>query len=189
VGAAARERGPGWRPLASALGARARPRMMPGAAPGVAMRARPWPCGGPRFTPHDVRFDGAHGTGTWPGGQTVPMHPGRAAQVRARAGDAWPQRAPCPTAPRGPGRTLTIRADAPCQPKRRAPLQPKRGRASLRHRPAVDHALAPPVATTGGEPALRGCASIHVTAGALRQSATSRSQPLMRSNGSSLHEL
>lgn len=141
VVAAARERGQGWRQLDLALGDMARPRIVQWAEPGVYSMARPWPCGGPCVTTHACRFTCAHGTVTCPGGQTVPMIPGRAAPCPASACDACLQRTQCTTAKRGPGRPLTIREDEPFQQKRRAKLQTKRGRASLRQRPAVEHAM------------------------------------------------
>src|SRR5262249_47576710 len=147
--AAELERGPGLLQPDIDLGSMASPRMMPWAEQGVDIIARPWPCGGPCCTKHDFRFDFAHGTVTCPGGQTVPMIPGRAAQFRASAGDACPQRAQCTTAKLGQGRTLTIREDEQFQHKLRAQLQTKRGRASLRKRTAVEHAISHPVAHQG----------------------------------------
>ena len=147
--AAALEQGQGWLQLDIDLGYRASPRMVPWAEQGVYIMARPWPCGGPCFTKHDFRFDFAHGTVTCPGGQTVPMMPGRAAQFPASACDVWPQHAPCTTANLGQGRTLTIREDEQFQQKLRAKLQTQRGRASLRKRTAVEHAIAHHVAHQG----------------------------------------
>ena len=116
---------------------------------GVDIIARPWPCGGPCCTKHDFRCNFAHGTVTCPGGQTVPMIPGRAAQFPASACDVCLQRTQCTTAKLGQGRTLTIREDEPCQQQLRAKLQTKRGRASLRKRPAVEQAIAHHVAHQG----------------------------------------
>ena len=147
--AAELEQGQGLLQLDIDLGDMASPRMVPWAEQGVDIIARPWPCGGPCFTKHDFRFDFAHGTVTCPGGQTVPMMPGRAAQFPASACDVCPQRAQCTTAKLGPGRTLTIREDEQLQQKLRAKLQTKRGRASLRTRTAVEHAMAHHVAHQG----------------------------------------
>ena len=147
--AAELERGQGLLQLDIDLGYMASPRIVQWAEQGVYIIARPWPCGGPCFTKHDFRFDFAHGTVTCPGGQTVPMLPGRAAQFPASACDACPQRAQCTTAKLGQGRTLTIRADEQFQQKLRAKLQTKRGRASLRKRTAVEHAIAHLVAHQG----------------------------------------
>ncbi len=143
------EKAPGLLQLDIDLGYMASPRMMQWAEQGVYIIARPWPCGGPCFTKHDFRFDFAHRTVTCPGGQIVPMIPGRAAQFPARACDGCPQRAQCTTAKRGQGRTLTIREDEQFQQKLRAKLQTQRGRASLRKRTAVEHAISHHVAHQG----------------------------------------
>ena len=143
------EKAPGLRQLAIDLGYMASPRIMQWAEQGVYIIARPWPCGGPCFTKHDFRFDFAHGTVTCPGGQTVPMLPGRAAQFPASACDVCPRRAQCTTAKLGQGRTLTIREDEQFQQKLRAKLQTKRGRASLRKRTAVAHAISHHMAHQG----------------------------------------
>ena len=147
--AAELERGQGLLQLDIDLGYMASPRMVQWAEQGVYIIARPWPCGGPCFTKHDFRFDFAHGTVTCPGGQTVPMIPGRAVQFPATACDVCPQRAQCTTAKRGQGRTLTIREDEQFQQKLRAKLQTKRGRASLRKRTAVEHAISHHMAHQG----------------------------------------
>ena len=149
LGAAALERGPGLLQLDIAWGYMASPRIGQWAEPGVSMMARPWPCGGPCFPKPDCSCDLAHGTVTWPGGQPVPMRPGRTAQLPARACAACPQRAPCTTAKLGQGRTRTIRADEPFQQQLRAKLQTKCGRASLRKRTAVEQAMAHHVAHQG----------------------------------------
>ena len=49
----------------------------------------------------------------------------------------------------GQGRSVNIRADEPCQQKRRAQMQPPRGRASLRKRTALEHAIAHQLAHQG----------------------------------------
>jgi hypothetical protein len=140
---------PGLRPLALDLGARASPRMTPWAEQGVSSMARPWPHGGPLCTKDDCPLDLAHGPVTWPGGQTVPLVLGTDAQVPASAGDGGPQRAPGTTARSGPGSRLPIREDAPFQHQRRAKINTKRGRASLRQRTAVEPALAPHIGPQG----------------------------------------
>ena len=131
------------------LGDMASPRMVQWAEQGVYIIARPWPCGGSLFTKHDFTFDFAHGTVACPGGQTVPMTPGSPVQFPARACDACPQRAQCTTAKLGHGRTLTIREDEQFQHKLRAKLKTKRGRAALRKRTAVEHAISPQLAHQG----------------------------------------
>src|SRR5215475_13509414 len=136
------EKAPGLLQLDVDLGYMASPQIGPWAEQGVYIIARPWPCGGALFTKHDFTFDFVHGTVTCPGGQSIPMSPGRTAQFPARACDVCPQRAQCTTAKPGQGRTLTIREDEPFQHKLRAKLRTKRGRAALRKRTAVEHAIA-----------------------------------------------
>ena len=114
--------------------------------PSLAMR---WPCGGPLCTKHAFPGDCVHGTVTGPGGQSVPMPPGRTAQCPAKACDACPQRTPWPPAQRGPGRTLPSREDEPCQQKRRAKLKTPRGRAARRQRTAGEHTIAQQLAHPG----------------------------------------
>jgi Transposase DDE domain len=143
------EHSPGLLQLDIDLGYMASPRIAQWAEHGVYIIARPWPCGGSLFTKHDFAFAFAHGMGTCPGGQTLPMIPGRAGQFPASACDACPQRVQCTTAKLGQGRPLTIREDEQCQQKLRAKLRTKRGRAALRKRTAGEHAIAPQLAPQG----------------------------------------
>jgi Transposase DDE domain len=143
------EQGSGLFPLDIDLGDRASPRIAQGAAPGVHIIARPWPQGGPLFTKHDFTLDCQHGTVTGPNGPTVPMVPGQDAQFPASAGAACPVRAPCTKARLGQGRSLTIREDEQFQQTLRATIKTKRGRASLRKRTAVAHAISHHVAPQG----------------------------------------
>ena len=143
------EQGPGLFQLDIDLGYMASPRIAQWAAQGVHIMARPWPQSGPLFTKDDFTLDFLHGTVTCPNGQTVPMVPGKEAQFPARACDACPLRAQCTTARCGHGRSLTIREDEPFQQKLRAKIKTKRGRASLRKRTAVEHAIAHHVAHRG----------------------------------------
>ena len=147
--AAELEQGPGLCPRDIDRGSMASPRMAQWAAQGVHSIARPWPQGGPLLTTHDGTLDFPHGLVTCPNGQTVPMIPGKDAQCPARAWDACPVRAPCPTARLGHGRSRTIREDEQCQQQLRAKIKTKRGRASLRKRTAVEHAIAHHVAHRG----------------------------------------
>jgi len=135
------EQKPGLLQLDIDLGYMASPRIAPWAEQGVDIIARPWPPGGTLFTKDAFTLDLAHGTVTCPGGQTVPMVPGTDAQFPASACDACPQRAQGTTARSGQGRSLHIRTDEQCQHKLRAKIQTKRGRASLRKRTAVEHAI------------------------------------------------
>jgi hypothetical protein len=131
------------------LGRRVPPSMAHWAEQRVDIIARPWPQGGPLFTKDDFTLDFAHGTVTCAGGQTVPMVPGKDAQFPASACDRCPQRAQCTTARLGRGRSLHIREDEPFQYTLRAKIKPKRGRASLRKRTAVEHAISPHIAHQG----------------------------------------
>jgi hypothetical protein len=143
------EKPPGLLQLDIALGYMASPRMTPWAEQGVYIMARPWPQGGTRLTKDNFTFDFVHGQVTCPGGQTVPMVPGKDAQFPASACDGCPQRAQCPTARIGQGRSLSIREDEPCQHKLRAKSKTKRGRASRRKRTAVEPAISHHIAHQG----------------------------------------
>jgi hypothetical protein len=135
---------PGHRP-----GGLASPRSAPWAAQGVHILARPWPHVGPLCTKAAFPLDCASMRGPWPQRQTGPMVPGRAAQCPAAACAACPGRARCPTATLGHGRRLSLREDEPFQQKLRATIKPTRGRASLRHRTALEHARSHPWAHQG----------------------------------------
>ena len=143
------EKPPGLLQLDIDLGYMASPRILQWAEQDVYLIARPWPQGGTRFTKDDFTFDFVHGYVTCPGGQTVPMVPGQAAQFPASACDGCPQRAQCTTAKIGQGRSLSIREDEPFQHKLRAKIKTKRGRASLRKRTAVEHAISHHIAHQG----------------------------------------
>jgi hypothetical protein len=143
------EKGAGLVQLDIDLGSMASPRIAQWAAQGVHIIARPWPHVGPLFTKPDFTLDFQHGTVTCPNGQTVPMVPGKDTQFRASACDACPVRAQCTKARLGQGRSLTIREDEQFQQKLRAKIKTKRGRASLRKRTAVEHAISHHVAHQG----------------------------------------
>jgi hypothetical protein len=135
------EQGPGLLQLDIDLGYMASPRIAQWAAQGVHIIARPWPQVGDLFTKNDFTLDFVPGTVRCPHGETVPMIPGRNAQFPARACDACPVRAQCTKARLGQGRSLHIREDEQFQHKLRAKIRTKRGRASLRKRTAVEHAI------------------------------------------------
>jgi Transposase DDE domain/Transposase domain (DUF772) len=143
------EQPPGLLQLDIDLGYMASPRIAQWAEQGVYIIARPWPQGGTHFTKDDFTFDFAHGHVTCPGGQTVPMIPGKDAQFPASACDICPQRAQGTTAKSGQGRSLSIREDEQFQHKLRAKIKTKRGRASLRKRTAVEHAISHHLAHQG----------------------------------------
>lgn len=140
-GAEALKHGQGLLQLDIDLGDMASPRIAQWAEQGVHIIARPWPQRGTLFTKDDFTLDSAHGMVTCPGGQTVPMVPGKDAQFPASACDGCPQRAQCTTARLGQGRRLSIRKDEQFQHKLRTKIKTKRGRASLRKRTAVEHAI------------------------------------------------
>ena len=143
------ESGQGLLQLDIDLGSMASPRMTPWAAQGVYIIARPWPQGGPLFSKTDFTLDFSHGIVTCPNGQTVPMIPGREVQFPASACDPCPVRAQCTKARIGQGSSLTMREDELFQQKLRAKLSTKRGRASLRKRTAVEHAISHQLAHQG----------------------------------------
>jgi hypothetical protein len=143
------EKAPGLLQLAVDLGSMASPRMAQGAEQGVYILARPWPQSGPLFTKHDFTLDFARMPVTCPGGQRVPMVPGRHAQFPAAACEACALRAQCTKATHGQGRSLSIREDEPFQQKLRAKMKTQRGRASLRKRTAVEHTIAHQLAHQG----------------------------------------
>jgi Transposase DDE domain/Transposase domain (DUF772) len=143
------EKPPGLLQLDVDLGYMASPRITQWAEQGVYIIARPWPHGGTHFTKDDFTFDFVHGQVTCPGEQTVLMVPGKDAQFPASACDRCPQRAQCTTAKSGQGRSLSIREDEPFQHKLRAKIKTKRGRASLRKRTAVEHAISHHLAHQG----------------------------------------
>jgi hypothetical protein len=135
------EQGPGLRQLDIALGSRASPRIVQWAEQGGHISARPWPHVGHLFTKNDCPLDCVHGKVTCPHGDPVPMSPGRLAQCPASACEACPVRAQCTKARLGQGRSLSRRADEQFQHTLRAKIRTKRGRASLRTRTAVEHAI------------------------------------------------
>ena len=143
------ESGQGLLQLDIDLGYMASPRIAQWAAQGVYIIARPWPQGGVLFTKEDFTLDFAHGAVTCPNGHTVPMVPGKNAQFPASACDTCPMRTQCTTASMGHGRSLTIREDEQFQQKLRAKINTKRGRASLRKRTAVEHAISHQLAHQG----------------------------------------
>jgi hypothetical protein len=106
------------------------------------MIARPWPQVGPLFTKDDFTWDFAAMQVTCPGGQSVPMILGTSVQFPATACDTCVLRAQCTTATYGQGRSVSIRRDEQFQQKLRAKMKTRRGRASLRKRPAVEHTIA-----------------------------------------------
>jgi hypothetical protein len=147
--AEALEQGAGLFQLDIDLGSMASPRIAQWAEQGVHIIARPWPQVGPLFTKDDFTLDFASMRVTCPNRQTVPMIPGRDAQFPAAACDACAVRAQCTKAKLGHGRSVSIREDEQFQQKLRAKIKTKRGRASLRKRTAVEHAISHQLAHQG----------------------------------------
>ena len=87
------EKAPGLLQLDIDLGYMASPRIAQWAEQGVYIIARPWPQVGPLFTKHDFTLDFAGMQVTCPGGQSVPMVPGKPAQFPAAACDVCALRA------------------------------------------------------------------------------------------------
>ena len=147
--AAELEKAPGLLQLDIDLGYMASPRIAQWAEQGVYIIARPWPQVGPLFTKHDFTLDFAGMQVTCPGGQSVPMVLGKPAQFPAALCDVCTLRTQCTKATRGQGRSLSIREDEPFQQKLRTKMKTQRGRASLRKRTAVEHAIAHQLAHQG----------------------------------------
>ena len=143
------EKAPGLLQLDIDLGYMASPRITQWVEQGVYIIARPWPQVGLLFTKNDFTLDFAGMQVTCPGGQTVPMVPGKHGQFPAAACDACALRAQCTKATCGQGRSLSIREDEPFQQKLRAKMKTQRGRASLRKRTAVEHTIAHQLAHQG----------------------------------------
>jgi hypothetical protein len=77
------------------------------------------------------------------------MVPGKTVEFPTSACDACLIRTQCTHAQLGHGRSLHIRADEQFQQKLRAKIRTKRGRASLRKRTAVEHAISHQLAHQG----------------------------------------
>jgi len=143
------EQAPGLLQLDIDLGYMASPRIAQWAAQGVYIIARPWPQSGPLFTKEAFTLDFVGMQVTCPGGQSVPMVLGKQVEFPAAACDTCVLRAQCTKVKYGQGRSLSIREDEQFQQKLRAKIKTQRGRASLRKRTAVEHAIAHQVAHQG----------------------------------------
>jgi len=126
---------------------------------------------------------------TCPGGQSVPMVPGKHAQFPATACDACALRAQCTKAAPGQGRSVSIREDEQFQQKLRAKMKTQRGRASLRKRTAVEHTIAHQLVHQGRRARYKGLRKNSLMAVVMQRSATSRSQHIMRRSIDSLPEV
>ena len=173
------EKPPGLLQLAIDLGSMASPRMAQWAEQGVYIIARPWPQGGTLYTKDDFTLDFAHGTVTCPGGQTVPMVPGKDAQFPPAPVMGVPSErsAPQPGSVKGEAclSVRTNRSSTSSEPRS------KLGADAPRCANAQRLSMRSPITSRikDGVPALRGYARTSVTAAAMRQSGTSRWRPIM----------
>jgi hypothetical protein len=114
-------------------------------ASGGSVFAKPWALRAHRpglFTKGDFKIDLRAKTITCPAGEVEPFEPGDTVEFDPEACGACPLRAKCTQAASGNGRTVSIAADEARQRKYRKLQQTGPGRALLRRRTAVEHALA-----------------------------------------------
>ena len=112
-------------------------------AAGGTVFAKPWaqpPHRPGLFSKKDFKIDLRTKTITCPAGEVEPFEPGATVQFDPEACGACKLRSKCTQA--ASGRTVSIAADEARQRKFRQLQQTKSGRASLRERTAVEHALA-----------------------------------------------
>lgn len=88
------------------------------------------------------RIDLRAKTITCPAGEEEPFEPGETVHFDPEVCGACPLRANCTQAAAGKGRSVSVAEDEALQQKFRALQRTSSGRASLRHRVAVEHALA-----------------------------------------------
>jgi hypothetical protein len=94
------------------------------------------------FTKNDFKIDLRSQTLTCPAGEVEQFEPGETVQFDPEACGACPLRSKCTQAASGKGRTISIAANESRQKKFRKLQETKSGRALLRERTAVEHALA-----------------------------------------------
>jgi hypothetical protein len=114
-------------------------------ASGGIVFAKPWGQRAHRpglFTKGDFKIDLRAKTITCPAGEVELFEPGDTVEFDPEACGACPLRANCTQAASGAGRTVSIAADEARQRKYRKLQQTGPGRAVLRQRTAVEHALA-----------------------------------------------
>lgn len=106
----------------------------------VRRNGRPGPLGtGAQVAPEPVP---EYGRNTHPAGEVEPFEPGETVEFDPEACGACPLRAKCTQAASGHGRTVSIATDEARQRKYRKLQKTGSGRAMLRRRTAVEHALA-----------------------------------------------
>jgi hypothetical protein len=114
--------------------------------------AKPWalrPAQPGLFSKADFRIDMRAGTITCPAGEVERFEPGETVHFDPEACGACPRRAACTKAATGKGRTVSIAKDEAQQRKFRRLQQTSTGRARLRARVGVEHALAHVAARKG----------------------------------------
>jgi hypothetical protein len=114
-------------------------------ASGGTVFAKPWGQRAHRpglFTKANFKIDLRAQTITCPAGEVEPFESGDTVEFDPEACGACPLRAQCTQAASGHGRTVAIAADEDRQRKFRILQQTRAGRAVLRQRTAVEHALA-----------------------------------------------
>jgi hypothetical protein len=107
--------------------------------------AKPWalrPAQPGLFSKADFRIDMRAGTITCPAGEVERFEPGETVHFDPEVCGACPRRAACTKAATGKGRTVSIAKDEAQQKKFRRLQQTSTGRAKLRARVGVEHALA-----------------------------------------------
>ncbi len=95
-----------------------------------------------RFTKKDFELDLKLNTVTCPNGVQKPLRLGRVVRFPKAACSPCPKRPQCTQAKQGRGRTLTIHSSEPLLEELRQRLSDDNGRAELRERIVVEHALA-----------------------------------------------
>jgi Transposase DDE domain len=107
--------------------------------------AKPWPLRAPKpglFSKAEFRIDLRAGTITCPAGEVERFEPGETVHFDPEACGACPRRSDCTRAAAGKGRSVSIAKDEAQQKKFRQLQQTSTGRAKLRARVGVEHALA-----------------------------------------------
>jgi hypothetical protein len=114
-------------------------------ASGGKVLAKPWGQRAPKpglFSKGDFRIDLRAATITCPAGEVEPFEPGETVHFDPEVCGACPLRANCTQAAAGKGRSVSVAEDEALQQKFRTLQRTASGRATLRERVAVEHALA-----------------------------------------------
>lgn len=128
-------------------------------AAGGAVFAKPWGHRSHRpglFNKGDFKIDLRSKSITCPAGEVEPFTPGETVEFDPEACGACQLRAQCTQAASGRGRTVSIAADESRQRRFRALQRSPSGRAHLRQRTTVEHALAHIAARKGDQARYRG---------------------------------